>query len=664
MATAWKAQVLGLAQLEGPEGQRVRLERRAAALLAYLGLEGPSPKSSVATLLWPDSPSATARGNMRQLLRRLRLASGGLELVEADSERLALGSSPRLDVALLRHAAVAQSHAEVLEAVRAGGGGVLLCGLDFDDCEELAGWLDGARAAVEGWVRNAREAELRRHLALCDWTAALTLAQDWVRQEPSSEQAGCHLIRLHHLRGDRSAALTAFERLRSTLAQDLGVTPMPDTLALVRQIEKGTSLPRPVPVAFPSLPVSVLRPPVLVGRAAAWRQLQDGLNSGQLLFISGEPGSGKSRLAEEFAASQGRWVRMEGRPEDPDIPFSSQARTFRVLLARRPDVKLADWVRAELSRIVPELGDARPLPPLASEAAELRFYEANVEAMGQLLAHERLVVADDVQYWDRASARVFVYALKRMLESGAGSSPRPCFIDCYRRGELPPYAEAYVRQLVDSGMARIIELGPLSPEEVRQLLAGLELPGAEAHADNLARYTGGNPLAIIETLKHLIETDSLHQEWPHRLPPPGRVGPLIQRRLARLSPLALQTAQLAALADSHFRAALAPEALEVPASAVHAALCELEAAQILVGERFSHDLVLEAVRASLPSAAARLLHGRLATVLERERAPASLLAHHWREAGREERALPHLLASAHAGEVLQLPVLGLEVRAS
>ncbi|MFY0566593.1 BTAD domain-containing putative transcriptional regulator [Archangium lansingense] len=653
--TEWTARVLGLAQLEGPDRQRARLERRAATLLAYLGLEGPSSKASLTSLLWPDSPQATARNNMRQLLRRLRLACGGLEVVEADAERLALGPSLRLDVASLKSAALAREHARALEALHPEGSGPLLSGFDFDDCPELARWLDGARAAVEGWVREAREAEIERHMAQGDRTAALALAQAWVQQEPESEQAGRHLIRLHYLQGDRGAALAAFERLRSVLSRELDVTPMAETLALVRQIERGTELPRPPAASRPSLPLSVLRPSVLAGREAAWQQLEEGWKAGQLLFITGDPGSGKSRLAEEFAASKGPWIRIEGRLGDQEIPFAAQARAYRSHMKHRPGLTMPDWVRAEVSRIMPELGDPRGLPPLVSEADELRFQEAQVEAMRLMKTGMSVVVVDDVQYWDKASARTFTYAFMRMLDSHTPDARMPCFIDCYRRGELPPYSEAIVRQLVDSGVARVIDIGPLSPEEVRRMVASLELPGAEHHADALARYTGGNPLYVIETLKHLIETDSLQKDWPQRLPPPGRVGPLIQRRLERLSPLSLQTAQLAALAGPQFRAALVPQALEVTTTALQSAFAELEAAQVLMGERFSHDLVLEAVLASIPPAAARVLHVRLAQTLEQDGAPAIHLAHHWMEAGEVERALPYLLASAHADEQMLPP---------
>lgn len=649
----WRARVLGHAHLEGPDGQRVRLDRRAATLLAYLGLEGPASKAAVSHLLWPDSPPAAVRNNMRQLLRRLRLSCGGTDLVDGDSQRLGLSADVTVDLVRLKHATGRPLPPDVLQALVQGADVGLLTGVSFDECDELSRWLDGARSAVEGWVRNTREAEVERRMDARDWPTALALAQAWVQQEPESEQAGRHLIRLHYIRGDRGAALSAFERLRSTLAHDLGVSPMQETLTLVRDIERDAGWTAAPPPPRTALPVSVLRPPVLAGRQHALRQLQEGLEAGQLLFVSGDAGSGKTRLAEEFAASVGTWFRLEARPGDQEVPYASQTRAVRAHLARRPGIVMPDWVRTELSRLVPELGNGSPPPPLTSEADELRFYEAHAEAMVLLHAGDKVIVVDDVQYWDQSSAKLFMYSLARMMEQQYEAPARaPVFLDCYRKGELPPYSEANVRKLVDTGLARVIEVGPLELDEVRHLLAGLELPGAESHAEALTRYTGGNPLYIVETLKHLIESDALHRGWPHRLPPPGRVGPLIQRRLERLTPLARLTAQLAARADLHFRAALAPEMLQVSAAELHAALAELESAQLLVSERFTHDLVLEAVHASVSASGARFLHGRLARVFERDGAPAIVLAHHWMEAGQEDRALPFLLAAAHADEQL------------
>src|SRR5690606_13801439 len=69
-------------------------------------------------------------------------------------------------------------------------------------------------------------------------------------------------------------------------------------------------------------------------------------------------------------------------------------------------------------------------------------------------------------------------------------------------------------------------------------------------------------------------------------------------------------------------------------------------AQVVDDLAFSHDLLQESVLRSLPRPVARLLHGRAARLLEAERAPASLIAHHWHAAAEVERALPHYLQAA------------------
>ncbi|MFY0584213.1 hypothetical protein ACN28S_66790 [Cystobacter fuscus] len=211
-----------------------------------------------------------------------------------------------------------------------------------------------------------------------------------------------------------------------------------------------------------------------------------------------------------------------------------------------------------------------------------------------------------------------------------------------------------MRRLEAAGVARVVEVQPLGPEGVRTLLEGLELPGVERHAERIARYTGGNPLYVVETVKHLVEQGLLEGEWPERLPAPGRVAPLIQRRMETLSPTALRLARVAALARTQFTHPLASAVLEVGALQVGEAAVELEAAQVMVGERFTHDLIHEAVAGAIPEPLRRMLHLRLAEVLEGRGAPPVILAHHWFEAGEAQRAIPALMrAATEDEEVLQ-----------
>jgi DNA-binding SARP family transcriptional activator len=74
-----------LVKTDGP----IRLERRTAAVLAHLALEGETLKYRLAAWLWPNSLDATAHNNMRQLLRRLRNLCGLEVVVGEDRIQLA-----------------------------------------------------------------------------------------------------------------------------------------------------------------------------------------------------------------------------------------------------------------------------------------------------------------------------------------------------------------------------------------------------------------------------------------------------------------------------------------------------------------------------------------------------------------------------------------------
>lgn len=230
-AARWKLEVLGGARLSGPTGAP-RLERKTAAVLAYLALEGPTAKYQLAGLLWPDSPETTARNNMRQLLRRLRMATGA-ELV-AGEVHISLSEAASADAAGLRAHVLAGRHAQVLELQ-----GELLAGLDFDDCPELDAWLQRTREQLLASRLHAVNTEADRLEQRGELARAVELATRSLALEPCSEEAWRRLMRLHYLAGDRAAALGAFEQCRLMLQRELDTVPMPETRELARQIERG-----------------------------------------------------------------------------------------------------------------------------------------------------------------------------------------------------------------------------------------------------------------------------------------------------------------------------------------------------------------------------------------------------------------------------------------
>lgn len=362
---------------------------------------------------------------------------------------------------------------------------------------------------------------------------------------------------------------------------------------------------------------------------------------------------GKTRLVEDFAASKGPSIRLDGRPGDTGVPYASQARVMRALLAHRPELKpgsrhLEPWIWNELARLLPELGEASPR---IQDADRLRFFEACAQTLAYCTRDFKAVIIDDFQFYDDQTVEMALYYQAQPYAQAAHMPPH---ITVFRKGELSPDKQAAVERLVSAGMARLVEVSALSREAIGVLLGGLGMDQAGDLPPGLARYTGGNPLFVLETLKHLIETDTLERGLPARLAPPGRVAPLIQRRLQRLTPAALNLARAAAVAETEFGLGLAQEVLERSGLELAEAHAELEAAQILKGNAFTHDLVFEATLAGIPGAVKQVLHSSTAKYLEAKWANPALIAQHWLEGGDPAQAAPWLLRAAHQAHGLGL----------
>ena len=208
---------------------------------ALLALDGPRSRLSVCTLLWPETEDHQSSASLRQRLSRLHRAVGA-EVVQS-GDVLRLVSAIHVDALNLPH----------LDAARLLACSELLAGVEFGAHAELDRWLSGARATVADGLALALAAhaeQLMRQGALRD---ALPLAGRIVELTPLAEHAWRRLMRLHYLRGDRGAALAAFERLTTLMLDELGVQPSPETLQLWQTIESavpGKPLPQqPVPPA-------------------------------------------------------------------------------------------------------------------------------------------------------------------------------------------------------------------------------------------------------------------------------------------------------------------------------------------------------------------------------------------------------------------------------
>lgn len=619
--TAMRIELLGVPRLVLVAGAAQPLERKDAALLALLALDGPLPRARAAALLWPDADDERARNSLRQRLFRLRRAAGQDVVVAAAALALASGVAHDLAAPAPRLAADGTALA-----------GELLGAFDYEDCLELAEWVAAAR---ERWriARRDALAEVASRLEADGHIArALPYAERLVADDPLAEHAHRRLMRLHYLRGDRSAALAAFERCRTLLERELRVAPGKETLELAALVDASGALPS----AIAPPPIAVLRPPRIVGRDAELQRLADAWEAQQVMVVRGEPGIGKTRLLADFAASHPGARVCAARPGDERVPYASLARLLRELMRSHGRPPTA-WVGDELARLLPELGAAP-----AHKLEPLRLARAANEALAAWRAGGLAAIAlDDLHYADEGTLDALpilfgTNGLRWIVGVRANEAPAR-FADWCARAEPDAYAD--------------IELGPLSSAAIGELLATLAIPGLDPQAwiAPLARHTGGNPLFILETLRSLLAAGARAlRAADDRLPAPANVGSLIERRLEQLSAPALKLARVAALAGQDFSAELAAEVLGQHALDIADAWRELEAAQVIRDNAFAHDLIFEATLRSVPRAIGQAMHRAIGAYLEAHEAPAVRIAHHWLQAAVWNKAAQQFNAAARA----------------
>jgi DNA-binding SARP family transcriptional activator len=620
---ALQLELLGGASINGM-GVRQNLERKSAGVLALLALEGEITRSKVAGLLWSDTNEERARANLRQCLYRLKKLIG-IDLVNA-GERMSFTTALEVDTITLESRAFLGDDAGLI-AVR----GEILEQLDFEDCPEFGDWLMVQR---ERW-RAARVGAYRRALQNLADSQALEWAQEWVNLEPISEEAYRALARVYHRRGNRALALQTIRDLALVLQRELGTGLSNDTQALAALLERDESEAQAAPI---NLSQDVLNPARLVGREPEWALLERAWAAGVDIVICGVPGVGKSRLMLDFLRSKSHFDLIEARPGDIGTPMSTFARHLRQILTDEPQLELPLWVELELARLIPELSLAAPTA-ISAEADKLRFFEAIFTVTKQRLTTGiKAIAIDDLQFMDAASFEAMQFNAQKVQHLGIRT------ISAYRIGELSPELEAHIEAAAANGKLQIVDLAVLEEAAFKELIGNLDLDLPNGLALRLQHSTGRNPLYALETIRHLLEQDALYGNL-EQLPLPQVVRQITVQRLERRSLEAQRIAQVAAIAGTGFNLELGAFVLEAKALDLQPALQELEVAQIMHGERFQHDLLLESVLEGMSKGVKGFLHRRCAEFLEGS-GDAARVAEHWLEGGNETLAIPWLLRAA------------------
>jgi DNA-binding SARP family transcriptional activator/predicted ATPase len=613
---------------------------RLQSLLGYLVLHSDTPVSreQLAFVLWPDSTETQARTNLRQLLHHLRRALPAqccMLVSDHQTVQWKQDANCRIDTAEFDDAMARGAYEEAIRLYQDD----LLRGL-YDE------WLHAKREHYRQQFAEALSCAARACEEARDLTAAIRHAERLVAHAPLNESHYQTLIRLHAAHRDRASALRAYHQCMRVLRRELGVEPGAATRELFERVLKS----EPAAAAqaeLPLPPTSAASPLPLVGRHREWSRLTDSWRAaagGSMRFavLLGEPGIGKSRLAEELYEWCGRGGHAvartrcyAGQGQVAYAPIADWLRTEPLRTARH---HLSASQLQELARVLPDILEDLPamqrLQPLAETRERIHFYESLNAAFGKT-PKPLLLLIDDLQWCDPDS---FEW-LNSFFRPGDATqilvlgTARP-----EETGRDHPLTRL-LSELRQSGQVTEISLAPLDAEET-SVLAGQVADRALAANDlgELYRATRGNPLFVVESVRAGLREAT-----------PPKIHAVISSRLAQLSKPAYELAGMAGAVGRAFSFDLLAKATDWDEDSLSRALDELWQRRIIEGHGaaeydFTHDRLREVAYGELSLVRSRFLHRRLArALLETQTGDAegrsAQVATHYEAAGMAEEAI-------------------------
>jgi eukaryotic-like serine/threonine-protein kinase len=601
--------------------------QKQRALLALLLLEANRvvSRDRLIDALWEEEPPQTAVKALQVYVSQLRKQLGKDRLETKAPGYLLRVEPDELDLARFRRLQDQGALREALSLWRgpplADLGDQRFAQAEIARLEELR--LTCLEERIEQDLDRGRHAELVGEL------------ESLVKEHPLRERLRGQLMLCLYRSGRQAEALDVYQTARSALVEELGIEPGRE----LRERHQAILQQDPqLDLAAAAAPGAAPPRSAFVGREPELAELLAGLDTafagaGRLFLLVGEPGIGKSRLAEEVMAhARARGARvLVGRCwEAGGAPaYWPWVQSLRAYVRESDSATLSSQLGAgagDLAQIVPELRRHLPDLPkpasLESEGARFRLFDAAAQFLRNASEGQPiLLLLDDLHAADTPSL-----LLLRFLSRELGSA-RILVLGTYRDVDPVPGAPLIetLAEVAREPVTSRIPLGGLSRSEVEEYV---ELTASELASPELITAlnegTEGNPLFLGEIVRLLaMEGVGSESHAEVRLAIPQTVRDVITRRLTHLSAECNRLLVVASVLGREFGLDVLARVDGVAEDELLDPLDEAMAARVVSDVpgapgrlRFAHVLIRDTLYEGLATARRVRLHGQAVEALE------------------------------------------------
>lgn len=659
----------------------VRFSKRLAVIV-YLAArpEARATREELIGLLWEGSSQHDARQALRQVVYQIRHTTDP-DFLKGDEVLTLCPETLEFDVENFRRQ-LAQGRLEEALACYAAD---FLATVGLAGAVEFELWAEGIRQQLAAERRQLLRTLIARAADSGRWADGSRYAQQFIDIDPADVEARLKLVELLALSGDSVRANAAAEAARRVAAEVHGDRTAGLEEAVARALAPAAASERRVASAFPHHPERRIadafpRHPEMVGRATEfravvekWKRALEG--KGGAVLVSGEAGSGKTRLARELERRFMRDRALVLPAACYAIEQSDALAPFLELLKEghsAPGLAAASPACLEvLAAFVPDIAArfqsaikprAFPIPQEALVAAVLDAFTAIADEVPLAL------VVEDLHWAPPATIEV----THRLARRAAGA--RLLLLTTARDFGRSPETARALGELTASGAVADLPLEPLDATDVEDLVSSIARLPDDAEAKTLAHRvferSAGIPLYVLEVLKSLYDAGALRVQegaWvigealrdpSQPLPVPETSEAILEGRLGLLSAKSLGVLTALAVWGRQSTVADIVRVTGFEQDDVVAALAALERRR-LVGRLEGLPVVVHEELAAValrkgPPALVKILHATAALLAEErarqgQDAEWAVAARHAAAAGDVDRAAA---AAVHAASAL------------